>query len=64
MTAVTILHRRNASAICDTDTDPMWRKADRIAAVASIGLGIASGLVAGTITYAATGRHSTGSEHR
>lgn len=60
MTAVTILHRRNTSAVCDTDTDPMWRRADRIAA-ASIGLGIASGLVAGTITYAATGRHSTGS---
>lgn len=61
MTAVTILHRRNTSAVCDTDTDPMWRRADRIAAAASIGLGIASGLVAGTITYAATGRHSTGS---
>lgn len=64
MTAMTILHHRNTSAAYDTDTDPMWRKADRIAAVASIGLGIASGLLAGTITYAATGRHSTGSVQR
>ncbi|SHS18192.1 Uncharacterised protein [Mycobacteroides abscessus subsp. abscessus] len=64
MTAVTILHRRNDSAAVGPDDNPMWRRADRIAAAASIGLGIASGLVAGTITYVATGRHSTGSERR
>lgn len=60
MSNVTILHRHTPSTAPDTDQDLMWRKAARIAACASIGFGIASGLLAGTITYAATGRHGTG----